>query len=153
MVLVMDPQTGVVKWYSTDPWIEQHDPDFTGDGWITVFDNNRDFSSAVGPRRGEMLGGSRLVAVQPHTGDIKIVYPDNDADLFYTKLGGKLQQLDNGNLLITEAKAGRVFEVDTNGDLVWEWINSPTEQQLVAEVMEGTRYDISPEQIASWQCH
>jgi hypothetical protein len=151
MVLVMDPHTGVVKWYSTDPWIEQHDPDFTGEGWITVFDNNRDFSSQAG--RGEMLGGSRIVAVQPDTGKIKVVYPRNKTERFYTKEGGKLQQLDNGNLLVTEAKVGRVFEVTGDGELVWDWINTPNEKHQVAEVMEGTRYAISTEQVASWACH
>jgi hypothetical protein len=151
MVLVMDPNTGVVKWYSTDPWIEQHDPDFTGDGWITVFDNNHDFGKQAD--RGAMLGGSRIVAVQPHTGKIKIVYPHNKAEQFYTEAAGKLQRLDNGNLLITEAKAGRVFEITDQGELVWEWINAPNEKGQVAEVYEGSRYAISAEQVASWPCY
>ena len=152
MVLVMSPNTGVVKWYDTDPWIEQHDPDFTGDGWITVFDNNKAFDPAAGPGRGRMLGGSRLVAAQPHTGAIEVIYPQKKQDLFYSKLGGKFQQLDNGNLLITETKAGRVFEITSEGQLVWEWINAPTEQQQVAEVMEGTRYALTPKDVASWSC-
>ena len=36
---------------------------------------------------------------------------------------GKHQQLDNGNILITEPQSGRVFEVDRSGDLVWEYQN------------------------------
>lgn len=153
MVFVMDPLAGIVKWHSTDPWIEQHDPDFTGDGWITVFDNNKDFSHSTGAQRGKMLGGSRVVAVQPHTGKMRVIYPNKDTNLFYTKLGGKLQKMENGNLLITETKAGRVFEVTSAGDLVWEWINHPNDKNQVAEVMEGTRYAISPEQVAAWPCH
>ncbi len=153
MIFVMDPLTGVVKWHATDSWIEQHDPDFSGDGWITVFDNNNDFGGHSGPRRGEMLGGSRVVAVQPDTGKMKVNYPQKDGELFYTKTGGKQQQLENGNLLLTEAKAGRVFEVTATGELVWEWINKPNDKNQVAEVMEGTRYAISPDQVASWPCH
>ncbi len=153
MVLVVDPDTGVVKWYATDPFIEQHDPDFTGDGWITVFDNNHDFSNLTGPGRGAMLGGSRIVALQPHTGKMKVVYPRSKGDFFYTDGAGKSQQLANGNLLITEAKAGRVFEITSDGELVWEWIAAPNEKNQVAELMEGTRYDISMEQVASWPCH
>jgi hypothetical protein len=153
MVLVLDPQSGRVKWYATDPFIEQHDPDFTGDGWITVFDNNHDFSNLTGPGRGAMLGGSRIVAVQPHTGQINVIYPRNKGDFFYTDGGGKLQTLANGNLLITEVKAGRVFEITSDGKVVWEWIQAPNEKNQVAELMEGTRYDISKEQVASWACH
>jgi hypothetical protein len=153
MVLVMSPDTGVVKWYATDPWIEQHDPDFVGDGWITVFDNNWQFFVNDPAKRGQMLGSSRVIAVQPHTGLKKILYPKTKEGFFYTVTGGKQQLQENGNLLITEAQAGRVFEVDPNGKLVWEWINQPDDKGLVAEIMGGTRYAISEEQVASWQCY
>ncbi|PSQ91210.1 MAG: hypothetical protein BRD30_03625, partial [Bacteroidetes bacterium QH_2_63_10] len=42
-VFVVDPESGRVKWYVSDPLIQQHDPDFLGDGWIGIFDNNRNF--------------------------------------------------------------------------------------------------------------
>jgi len=153
MVLVMDPETRKVKWYDTDPWIEQHDPDFTGGGWIEVFDNNREFNNVGGEKRGAMLGGSRIVAIQPHTGKVRIVYPKNDSQFFYSEMGGKLQQLDNGNLLITENHAGRVFEIDPAGDLVWEWVNPPYDKKRVAEIAEGTRYPITTEQVSQWACN
>ncbi len=34
-----------------------------------------------------------------------------------------LQRLGNGNTLICEALTGRVFEVDTEGEIVWDYIN------------------------------
>lgn len=61
-VFVVDPDTETVKWHTSEHTIQQHDPDFIGNGWIGIFDNNRDFLS-----RGNMLGGSRIVAIQPHT--------------------------------------------------------------------------------------
>ena len=33
------------------------------------------------------------------------------------------QRLPNGNTLITESDAGRVFEVTEGGDIVWEFVN------------------------------
>jgi len=36
---------------------------------------------------------------------------------------GKHQRLDNGNLLLTEAARGRALEVDSEGRLVWEYVN------------------------------
>ena len=36
---------------------------------------------------------------------------------------GKHQWLPNGNLLITESMKGRAFEIDTNGEIVWEYVN------------------------------
>jgi len=147
LVLVMDPETGKVKWHTSDPIIEQHDPDFTGDGWITIFDNNSDFSA-----RGQMLGGSRIISVRPHTGETEQWYPVEGARPFYTFAGGKWQHLDNGNMLITEARAGRVFEATREGEIVWEWIHTPYDDELIPEVLEATRYAFTPAQIAEWDC-
>ncbi|MDZ7783938.1 MAG: arylsulfotransferase family protein [Halioglobus sp.] len=149
LVMVLDPDTREVKWYSTDEWIEQHDPDFIGDGWISVFDNNKNF----GGRRTKMLGGSRIVAVQPHTGAFKELYTSAGDDFFYTPRGGKTQHLENGNLLLTEKDTGRVFEVTADGEIVWEWVGeTDPEKNTVAEIMEGTRYDFTPQQVAQWPC-
>lgn len=149
LVMVLDPDTREVKWYSADEWIEQHDPDFIGDGWISVFDNNKNF----GNRMSKMLGGSRIVAIRPHSGEFKELYTSGDGNFFYTPRGGKTQHLANGNLLLTEKDSGRVFEVTADGQLVWEWIaDSNRGGNMVAEVMEGTRYDLTPQQVAQWPC-
>jgi hypothetical protein len=147
LVFVFDPDTNEVKWHASDPFILQHDPDFMGDGWIGVFDNNRDFT-----RRGTMLGGSRIVAMQPHTDSTRVLFPTPHADSFYTHAGGKWQHLANGNLLLTEARPGRVVEVTRTGRTVWEWIRSSHNGSDVATVLEGTRYPLTPEQVASWSC-
>ena len=62
------------------------------------------------------------------------------------------QKLKNGNRLITEATAGRVFEISPQGETVWEWIGEPVDEGFVAHVLEGTRYDIDAQQVATWQC-
>ena len=36
---------------------------------------------------------------------------------------GKHQWLPNGNLLITESRKGRAFEIDRHGQTVWEYLN------------------------------
>ena len=148
MVLVFDPQSGHVKWHETDDWIEQHDPDFNPDGTITVYDNNKGF----GGKLGSMLGGSRLVNFDPTTGHTIVQYPPKEGERFYSQRGGKWQLLDNGNMLIAEPYGGKVFETTSDGDVIWEWINKPNNDNRVAEVMEATRYDISAEQVANWAC-
>lgn len=147
LVLVLDPDTRTVKWYASEPFIHQHDPDFIGDGWIGIFDNSED-----GSARGSMLGGSRIVALQPHTGATRVLFPTPHADPFYTESMGKWQLLENGNLLLTEAQAGRVVEVEPGGATVWEWIAEPANDRWVPEVSEGTRYPLTPDQIAAWAC-
>lgn len=145
-VFVFDPDTGKVKWLTTGPFLEQHDPKFIGNGWIAIFDNHSD-----GSDEGKYLGGSRIIAVKPGTDEVREMYPTRHSDSFYTDAGGKFQVLDNGNLLITEARAGRVFETDPSGRTIWEWIHEPISDDLIPEVMEGSRYKITPAQVASWK--
>ena len=151
LVFVVDPDTKAVKWHASRPFVNQHDPDFMGEGWIGVFDNRRDFT-----KRGRMLGGSRIVGVQPHTDSTNVLFPTAESDSFYTDVQGKWQRLDNGNMLLTEAQAGRVVEVGPEGQTVWEWIHEPARKRYetpkVPEVTEGTRYDLTRADVASWPC-
>lgn len=147
LVLVFDPASGDVRWHASHPFIEQHDPDFLGDGRIGVFDNNWD-----GTERGSMLGGSRIVAVGPGTDSVAIRFPTPESDPFYSEYAGKWQRLENGNLLLTESAAGRIVEVDPTGRTVWEWVHRPYGTSRVPEVFGATRHDLTAEQVASWPC-
>jgi len=147
LVLIVDPESGRVKWHVSDPLIQQHDPDFLGDGWIGIFDNNMDFT-----KRGKMLGGSRIVAVQPHTDSVEVRFPTPRSDPFYTDATGKWQQLPNGNMLLSESKAGRVVEVAPDGRTVWEWIIPPYNDSKVSRISQVARRDLSPTNVANWPC-
>jgi hypothetical protein len=147
LVFVLDPDSETVKWHVSDPLIQQHDPDFIGNGWIGIFDNNMDFT-----KRGKMLGGSRIVAVQPHTDSVDIRFPTSRSAPFYTDATGKWQQLRNGNMLLTESKAGRVVEVAPDGRTVWEWIIQPYNASKVSRISQAVRHDLTPEEVADWPC-
>ena len=140
-------QDGAIKWLVSEPFNHQHDPDFEADGWITVFDNRKDDTAG-----GAYLGGSAIVAINPANKQTRRIFPTSGSDRFHTDQGGKHQLLDNGNRLITEAQAGRVFEVDPTGQLVAEWVQQPYDHGRVTEVLEGTRYNIPPAVIAGWPC-
>lgn len=147
LVFVLDPQSETVKWHTRTSLIQQHDPDFTGDGWIGVFNNNSDYSE-----RGTTLGGSQIVAFQPHTDSTSVRFPTPQSDPFYTNTRGKWQQLANGNILLTESNAGRVVEVTPDGRTVWEWIHAPYEEKQVPVVTKGTRYNLTEDDVAAWPC-
>lgn len=110
LVTVNDPETGRVKWWSTGPWIGQHDPDFAPDGKISVFDNNTD------------RGRSEIIKIDPATRAIS-------NDLFYgnarffSDYQGKEQYLPNGNILIVVPDQGRILEVTSTGQKVMEYDN------------------------------
>lgn len=137
MVVVIDGETSLVKWFMQQPLVQQHDPDFEPDGHIVIFDNRDDMTQA-----GMRLGPSRLLRVNPATNEFSTVYPLDSSQYFYTQTGGKHQLLENGNRLITESNGGRIFEVDPQGELVWNWVND-SRNGMVPEVLEGSRYAAS----------
>lgn len=137
LVFVVDPDSEKVRWFETIPFIGQHHPDLMGDVWIGVFDNNRD-----GTDRGSVLGRSRIVTLQPHTDSVKVIFPTDESEPFYTEAVGQWQQLANGNLLLTESSVGRVVEVRPDGRTVWNWVQTPKQDSMVPAVFEitGTVY-------------
>jgi len=147
LVFVFDPDSRKVKWHASRFFLRQHDPDFIGGGWIGVFDNNTDFTE-----RGTMLGGSRIVAIQPHTDSTNVLFPTQRSDPFYTSVQGQWQRLKNENMLLVERDAGRVIEVAPSGQTVWEWIHRPHGDSKVPIVTGAHRYDMTRMEVASWPC-
>ncbi len=130
-IFVIDGRTEQIKWSLTHPFIDQHDPDFTEDGHITVFDNNLD-----------ILGGSRILRIEPSTREVVVLYGHKKKQYFFTNWCGKHQHLPNGNILVLESDAGRVFEITADGKVVWSWITPRWDENNVAEILEGTRYSV-----------
>jgi hypothetical protein len=147
LVFVLDPDSKVVKWHASDPFIRQHDPDFTGEGGIGVFDNRENFS-----KRGTMLGGSRIVSIRPHADSMTVSFPTSRSAPLYTDALGQWQQLANGNMLLVESKAGRVVEVAPSGETVWEWVMRPYDSSKVSRVPGATRYDLTRNEVRTWPC-
>jgi Arylsulfotransferase (ASST) len=133
LLIVFDPGTGAVKWAQTGPWLRQHDPDFMPDGRIMVFDNRNDDAG------GRLLGGSRLLAIDPVSREVETLYEGTEREPFFTAGRGRAQQLDNGNFLITETQFGRVFEATPDGEIVWSFVNRFDADQIV-HVNGATRY-------------
>ena len=155
LVLVFDPKSKTIKWSRIMPLVHQHDPDFIGDGWITVFNNNAD-----GTPTGLILGGSKQLGFDTKSREMRQIYPRLDATApnqrraerqFYTPVGGKAQLLDNGNWLLTEAVGARILEVDRAGRTVWEWAQQRhADGKMVSEVLEGSWYPYAAEQVRMW---
>ena len=135
VVIVIDGKTEKIKWFFTHPLLRQHDADFVAGGLISIYDNHDEYSEMS-----TQLGGSRILTVDPETNDVSIAYSGSAEQPFYSQAAGKHQLLPNGNLLITEAMAGRVFEVTPAGDIAWSWQVDIWPDNMVPEVLEGTRY-------------
>lgn len=111
LVAVLDPHSLDFKWWRVGPWHRQHNPHFTRDGRILVYNNNMNF------------GRSDIVAADPHSGALEVLFAGSERLPFYSWRRGRHQLLDDGALLITESERGRAFIVDRRGRLVWEYNN------------------------------
>lgn len=114
LVFVVDPDTLKVKWWIQGLTRRQHDPDWNNRGTITIYNNNmhRHFSN--------------IVEIDPSTNEYKIVVPGQKYS-FYSWWRGKHQPLPNGGYLITVPDTGRVFEVNANGEVTFDFLNTYTD--------------------------
>lgn len=146
MLAILDQFTGALKWHFTGHWIRQHDPDITSEGNIVIFNNGHDKFAF------NRIPGSNLIELDPETGTTKIIYPLGDQKEFYSDILGAHQILDNGNHLITESRAGRVFEINPKGKIVWDYVihYDDTHASLIALALRLKNDFFNVE---NWNCH
>jgi hypothetical protein len=110
--------------------IGQHHPHFIpkglpGAGNMLVFDNGGSagygFDTPIAPNGTGALARatSRVLEINPVT--LERVWTYAAAGFFSTNISGA-QRLQNGNTLITAGAPGRMFEVTTEGDIMWEYM-------------------------------
>jgi hypothetical protein len=121
--LIIDKASGAIKWRWGAPleWGHQHNPTILANGNILVFDNGLHRMTADELPAPE--GYSRVVEVNPKTNEIEWEYADEDRCNFFSAVCSSAQRLPNGNTLICESSKGRIFEVTSNKEIVWEFIS------------------------------
>ncbi len=112
-IAVVDFEAGELRWSWGQGSLErQHHPTLLDNDNILVFDNRG------GPGR-----HSRVVELDPSDGRIVWSHEGDPPESFFSALRGGSQRLPNGNTLITESDRGRVFEITSGGETVWEYYN------------------------------
>jgi hypothetical protein len=143
---IIDKNEKVVKWAMCGPFLRQHDPDPSPDGTFYIFDNRTDegmWNEARYITEPPSFGFSRIIQIEPKSQKIVWSYVGSVTRPFYTSSNGKQQLLENGNVLVTEAEGGRIFEVSKDGsDIVWEFRNileMDNRNDLLGRVTQATR--------------
>ena len=112
---IVDNETGVYKWkWGPGKVSHQHNPNMLSNGNILLFDKGAH-------RRG--MNYSRLIEVNPSTDEIEWEYLGDPAMSFYSYNISNAERLPNGNTLVCEGAPGRLFEITSSGDIVWEYIS------------------------------
>ncbi|MEO1019316.1 MAG: arylsulfotransferase family protein [Pseudomonadota bacterium] len=118
-IAVLDGTTKQVKWLISGMMSYQHNPRFSGDNKILVFDN----------RAGEARqGGSRLVEIDVGTHEFEAIFPHEatpDEIDFYTSVAGHFDMNEERDrALVSLSLQGRVLEIDLEaGEVLWEFEN------------------------------
>ncbi|MFC1799890.1 arylsulfotransferase family protein [Candidatus Eisenbacteria bacterium] len=111
-VLILEEETKRVVWSWGEGELEwPHHPSMLENGNILIFDN------------GIERQYSRLVELNPVTGEIEWEYVADPPESFFSNTRGSCQRLPNGNTLVCESNNGRFFEITRDGKIVWEWLN------------------------------
>ncbi len=109
---VIDKDTGQVIW-AWGPGIleKQHMPTMLENGNFLVYDN------------GCATGRTRIIEMNPLTQEIVWEYAADPPDSFFSFARGSNQRLPNGNTFIADSDNGRLFEITSEGEIVWEFWN------------------------------
>jgi len=132
-IAIVDLDTVEVVWAMKDTWRWQHQPTVLDDGNMLVFDN-------LGGD--QAFGQTRVIEFDPASRETLWTYEGREGAAFHTRTCGAAERLPNGNTLITESDNGRAFEVDRDGEIVWEFLNphrAGAEGELVATLFEVVR--------------
>ncbi|KAK5126946.1 hypothetical protein LTR85_008304 [Meristemomyces frigidus] len=154
-VLIVSRATGDVLWHLDSSTIaQQHNATELPNGNILLFDNGAF-------RCRESFQYSRVIEVCRETKKIVWHWRDAAPERFYSPFMGSAQRLEqSGHTLVCESAFGRVFEINGDGMVCWEWIspffNRYAEKALLdvfsAESNAMFRaYKYTPDQIP-WLC-
>lgn len=134
VIAVVDRGTGRIVWAWGPGQLDgQHKPHMLEDGRVLVFDN--------GPLRGH----SRVIELDPLTGDIEWEYTADPKETFLSRAISGAQRLPNGNTLVCEGGKGRLFEVTRQKEVVWEFVNPYHSENARPAIYRCLRY--SPEYV------
>lgn len=151
LVMVVDPDAGKIRWWQIGPWVRQHDPQFGSDGKLTVFNNNAYKDGLNGYRSDPSLPRTtNILAMDPVTREVNVRYGGRPGQEMLSVLRGKQHETGQG-LFVTESEAGRAFEVDGAGNVIWEYVNRYDDEN-VAEITEARLYPKGYFNVVDWSC-
>jgi len=142
-VVIIERSTGNIRWrLGPEVLAQQHYPNLLPNGNMLIFDNGTH-------RPNHPATFSRVLEIDPATKGIVWSYLDRPVFNFFSPYESSAQRLPNGNTFICEGVFGRLFEVTSEGEVVWEYVNPHFgETGLLGEnnwVFRAFRY--SPEDI------
>ncbi len=112
LIVVLDLEEGKVVWaWGPGDISRQHQPSLLANGNMLIFNN------------GTANGRSGIIELDPGTREVVWTYGDTPETRFFCGAMGGAQGLPRHHTLITNSAIGRVFELDQNHRVVWDFFN------------------------------
>ncbi|HEY2345911.1 MAG TPA: arylsulfotransferase family protein [Xanthomonadaceae bacterium] len=142
LIFVIDQNSGNVVWQTDNISVGQHHvrmipTGLPGDGHLLMFDNG-----GVGGYPPINRPYSRVLEYDPVARSIAWQWTSPSPALWGFSAGrrGSAQRLPNGNTFVDEATWGRFFELDPNGNIVWEFVHLFGAPKVNPEAPDRTIY-------------
>ena len=141
MILLYRPSTDTVLWHSIGRTSFQSDVEFAADSSVAIFDNNTPayFKQNAKSVYQEDLGfkkvnGHNKILVYDFASD-QYSYHLDDALRTYevrTAVRGRSQVLPKGDLFVEETEYGRLLYFNSDGSLLWSYVNRAEDSSVYA---------------------
>ncbi|MGV6847586.1 MAG: arylsulfotransferase family protein [Marinibacterium sp.] len=133
-ILLYRPSTDEIVWFKQGPWSQQHDVDILDDHRISIFDNHSYplyTTNRSDPGKGskvdpfdDLRGHSDIAVYDFETDTVSYPWSDFLAALNMTSATEGLHTVrPNGDLFVEEQNRARLFEIDPQGEVLWEYVN------------------------------
>lgn len=130
-VAIIDRDTGDFAWeLRGDPLAQQHDATILENGHVLLFNNAVDRANET---PFDAAPHSDVLEIDPATDEVVWSYADPTQAFFFSPFISSAQRLANGNTFIAEGNYGRLFEVTSEGELIWEYISPHFVQNLLGD--------------------
>lgn len=108
LIAVLDLREQQVRWWwGPQELSAQHQPSALPNGNLLVFDN------------GQRMQRSRALELDPVTGAVVWQYTADPPQALFSPMAGGCERLPGGNVVISDARAGRAIEVTRGGRIAW----------------------------------
>ena len=85
---------------------------------------------------------SRVVILNTKTNEIEWKYESWDQSSFFSHRQGSAQMLPNGNVFVTSANTGHLFEVTKKGEIAWDFVNPIVKDNPVCTIRDDDKETI-----------
>ncbi|MEM1057658.1 MAG: arylsulfotransferase family protein [Verrucomicrobiota bacterium] len=143
-VFLYRPSEDRILWLQTGPWLNQHDPDYLGDGVFSIFNNNliRDMPE-------EEATASNLMYYDMKTGEVTTAdFPVFETEGLYTETQGLHRHLDNGDVFVEMQNSFELIRLSPEG-IRWRYVHPLSTPGEIGHV-HWSRYFQPGERDLSW---